>query len=102
MSAAEVVFIAVVAFFLVGVIVGIAVVYALSARRVGRADQRNNSADTVTAATAEAPAGRFSNAAPDGRRSLTGHRRRPAFGPVTHDDKLHLVGPKGPERTGHK
>ena len=41
MSAAEVVFIAVVAFFLVGVMVGIAVVYALSARKADTAHHRN-------------------------------------------------------------
>jgi hypothetical protein len=44
MSAAEVVLIAVFAFFLVGVTVGIAVVYALSARKTGPAHQPLRSA----------------------------------------------------------
>jgi hypothetical protein len=41
MSAADTVIIVVSGFFLVGVMVGIAVVYALSARRAGRAHRRS-------------------------------------------------------------
>jgi hypothetical protein len=43
MSAADMVIIVVSGFFLVGVMVGIAVVYALSARRAGRAHLRGKS-----------------------------------------------------------
>jgi hypothetical protein len=42
-GAADVMVIVMFAFFLVGVTVGIAVVYALSARKAGRADRRNRS-----------------------------------------------------------
>ena len=45
MSAVIVVITIILVFFLVGVMVGVVVVYALSARRAGGADHRNNSAD---------------------------------------------------------
>jgi MFS superfamily sulfate permease-like transporter len=45
-SAVIVVITVILMFFLVGVMVGVVVVFALSARRAGRADHRKNSADT--------------------------------------------------------
>ena len=45
MSAADMVIIVVSGFFLVGVMVGVVVVFALSARRASRADHRKNPED---------------------------------------------------------